>query len=83
MLSHLIQEIDKQNKSQLIQRNDTLTIFPYIKSTNNYLTMCVGGYKQKTPLLSGADSSNMIRLTYSFPFLNNLFWDRIAEEFRL
>ena len=36
MLSHLIQEIDKQNKSQLIQRNDTLIIFPYIKSTNNY-----------------------------------------------
>ena len=34
---------EEQNKSPSVQKNDTLTIFPYIKSTNNYPTMCVGG----------------------------------------
>jgi len=34
---------EEQNKSPSVQKNDILTIFPYIKSTNNYPTMCVGG----------------------------------------
>ena len=42
MLNPSIQGTDKQDKSQLIQRSDTLIIFPYIKSTNNYPTMWVG-----------------------------------------
>ena len=33
---------EEQNKSPSVQRNDTLTIFPYIKSTKNYPAMCVG-----------------------------------------
>tara|TARA_B100000470_G_scaffold220385_1_gene208723 strand:+ start:630 stop:776 length:147 start_codon:yes stop_codon:yes gene_type:complete len=44
MLNPSIQGTDKQDKSQLIQRSDTLIIFPYIKSTNNYPTMW-GGLK--------------------------------------
>ena len=42
MLNPSIQGTDKQDKSQLIQRSDTLIIFPYIKSTKNSRRMCVG-----------------------------------------
>jgi hypothetical protein len=50
MLNPSIQGTDKQGKSQLIQRNDTLTIFPYIKSTKN-----LNKYdKEEAPLLNRA-----------------------------
>ena len=45
MLNLSIQGTDKQGKSQLMQRSDTLIIFPYIKSTKNYPTKCVGWVK--------------------------------------
>ena len=46
MLNPSIQGTDKQDKSQLIQRSDTLIIFPYIKSTNNYPTMWGGAERR-------------------------------------
>ena len=84
MLNPSIQGTDKQDKSQLIQRSDTLIIFPYIKSTKNHPTICVGLilstytpfadplthhllYKQKTPLLGGADVMKRVEIISTVP----------------
>ena len=65
MLNPSIQGTDKQDKSQLTQRNDTLTIFPHIKSTKNYPTMCVGLYT-KNPTNVGV-KDHYLRLPTFFP----------------
>ena len=79
MLNPSIQGTDKQDKSQLIQRNDTLTIFPYIKSTKNYPTMC--GAINKKPHECGAlliilVSQIKMKSTwvYLFHYHTNLLW---------